>query len=59
MSIRVIATLIVLAGLGLAIFLVLKWASGQNKAKRPPTPPGPYENEENDKNGEGLPWPRP
>jgi hypothetical protein len=54
MSIRVIGTLIVLAALALIIFLVLKrGGSGQNRGKRPPTPPGPYENDKDNAGGKG------
>ena len=46
---------IILVGLALVIFFVLKRVLGRKRTPPPPTPPGPYENEKNDRSGEGLP----
>jgi hypothetical protein len=56
-SIEVIVTGIVLVGVALVIFFVLKRVFGRKKVPPPPTPPGPYENDKDDESGEGLPWP--
>lgn len=57
MSIECIVTGIIVAGVALAIFFVLKRVFGRKRTPQPPTPPGPYNNEKNDRGGGGLPWP--
>ena len=57
MSIEGIVTGIVLVGVALVVFSVLKRRFGRKKLPPPPTPPGPYENDKDDKSGDGLPWP--
>ena len=44
---------IILVGLALVIFFVLKRVFGRKRTPPPPTPPGPYENEKDDGSGEG------
>jgi len=57
-SIASIITGIILVGVALVIFFVLKRVFGRKRTPPPPTPPGPYENEKNDRGGGGgLPWP--
>ena len=58
MNIECIVTGIILVGVALVIFFVLKRRFGRKRTPQPPTPPGPYENEKNDRSGGGgLPWP--
>ena len=57
MSIELIATGIILVAFALIVFFVLKQAGGRKKGPPPPAPPGPYENDKDDKSGDGLPWP--
>jgi len=52
-----VITGIILVGLALVIFFVLKRVFGHKRTPPPPTPPGPYENDKNEKSGDGLPWP--
>ena len=52
-----VITGIILVGLALVIFFVLKRVFGRKRTPPPPTPPGPYENEKNAGSGDGLPWP--
>lgn len=57
MSIERVITGIILVGLALVIFFVLKRVFGRKRTPPPPTPPGPYENKKDDGSGDGLPWP--
>lgn len=50
MSIKIIATGIILVTFALIVFFVLQRAGGRRKPPSPPTPPGPYNN---DGKGEG------
>ena len=46
MSLKIIATGIILVAFALIVFFVLKSAGGRKKGPPPSTPPGPYENDE-------------
>ena len=50
MNIECIITGIILV---LVIFFVLKRVFGRKRTPQPPTPPGPYENEKDDRSGGG------
>jgi hypothetical protein len=56
MSIESIVTGIVLVGVALVVFYVFKRRFGRKRVPPPSTPPGPYENDKDDKSGDGLPW---